>query len=130
MVRKGRFDEIFFVDLPSVEEREVIFRIHVEKRGRKFKNEEYRTLSVSTNGFSGAEIEECVISGLYEAFDNKRELTHKDVLKAIKETKPLSVTMKEDVQKLRDWADGRARKASVSEVDEEDTCKKRAVECN
>ena len=113
LLRKGRFDEIFFVDLPSYSERKEIFKIHLRIRNRIPENFDLELLAKETEGFSGAEIEQAVISGLYDAYyDNKRELTTEDVLKAIKETVPLSITMKEQINYLRQWAQNRARPAS------------------
>lgn len=112
LLRKGRFDEIFFVDLPSQEEREKIFEIHVRKRGRDSTGFDITELAVSTSGFSGAEIENAVISGLYKAFAAGRELAQQDIAEAIIETIPLSKTMAENIEALRRWASSRARSAS------------------
>ncbi len=118
LMRKGRFDEIFFIDLPSTDEREEIFRIHLEKRGRDPENFNLRELAVEAAGFSGSEIEQVVISGLYDAFDEGRELRQDDLMACIKATVPLSSTRKEDIDALREWAHMRARQAS-STVSEE-----------
>lgn len=112
LVRKGRFDEVFFVDLPAPREREEIFRIHLRKRGRTPDEFDIGTLAELARGFSGAEIEEAVISGLYEAFAARRPLETRDMAKAIERTVPLSETMHERVAALRSWAEGRARRAS------------------
>jgi SpoVK/Ycf46/Vps4 family AAA+-type ATPase len=112
LVRKGRFDEVFFVDLPAPREREEIFRIHLKKRGRVPDEFDLPVLSELARGFSGAEIEEAVNSGLYEAFAGKRPLETRDIAKSIERTVPLSETMHERVAGLRSWAEGRARKAS------------------
>jgi SpoVK/Ycf46/Vps4 family AAA+-type ATPase len=112
LVRKGRFDEVFFVDLPAVREREEIFRIHMRKRGRAPEEFDLVSLSELARGFSGAEIEEAVISGLYEAFAAKRPLETRDIAKSIERSVPLSETMHERVAALRSWAEGRARRAS------------------
>jgi SpoVK/Ycf46/Vps4 family AAA+-type ATPase len=112
LVRKGRFDEVFFVDLPAPREREEIFRIHLRKRGRKPDEFDLVTLAELARGFSGAEIEEAVISGLYEAFAARRPLETRDMAKSIERTVPLSETMHERVAALRSWAEGRARRAS------------------
>jgi AAA+ superfamily predicted ATPase len=112
LLRKGRVDEIFFVDLPSDLERREVFRIHVRKRGRdpdQFNLDELARLS---DGFSGAEIEEAIISGLFDAFSKGCDL-NTDILKAgLAETVPLSKTMSEELNRLRNWAQGRARSAS------------------
>lgn len=112
LLRKGRFDEIFFIDLPSREEREEIFRIHLRKRKRDPSEFDLDLLSSVTPGFSGAEIEQVVIEGLYEAFDSGVELTTDHILKAVRATVPLSMTMREKIAYLRDWASTRARPAS------------------
>jgi SpoVK/Ycf46/Vps4 family AAA+-type ATPase len=112
LVRKGRFDEVFFVDLPAPLEREEIFRIHLRKRARNPDEFDLATLAELARGFSGAEIEEAVISGLYEAFAVRRPLETRDIAKSIERTVPLSETMHERVAALRSWAEGRARRAS------------------
>jgi len=112
-MRRGRFDEIFFVDLPTPPERREIFTIHLKKRKRNPEKFDLDQLVAESEGFTGAEIEQAIISALYDAFDdNMRELTTRDILKALKETVPLSVTMREEVEGLRRWAKGRARPAS------------------
>lgn len=112
LLRKGRFDEIFFVDLPSFTERKEIFYIHLKKRGRVPEQFDLDYLAEITEGFSGAEIEQVVISGLYEAFVEGRQLTTEDMVKAIRETVPLSQMMAERISALRAWARYRARFAS------------------
>lgn len=123
LLRKGRFDEIFFVDLPTESEREKIFDVHLKKRvvgsevGKNinvtdaFLNE----LSAMSEGFVGAEIEQVVISALYEAFFHKRDLEVDDLKGAIKNTVPLSITQKEQIKSLRDWANVRAVSATPKE---------------
>ncbi|RME47305.1 MAG: AAA family ATPase [Deltaproteobacteria bacterium] len=112
LLRKGRFDEIFFVDLPNQEEREAIFKVHLRKRGRSPKSFDLPLLAQLTEGFSGAEIEQVVISALYDAFDQGRHLSDFDLVKNIKETIPLSRMMEEQISFLREWAGQRARRAS------------------
>jgi len=113
ILRKGRFDEIFFVDLPTDEERLEIFKIHISKRQRNPENFNLELLVGSSSTFTGAEIEAAIISAMYEAFDdNKREFTTDDILSAIEDTVPLAVTMKEQIDALRSWAYKRARHAS------------------
>jgi SpoVK/Ycf46/Vps4 family AAA+-type ATPase len=107
LLRKGRFDEIFFVDLPGLEARHAILSVHLNKRKRDPKQFDLDTLAQVSEGFSGAEIEQAVISALYDAFSAKRELTTDDILSALKNSPPLSVTMAERVAALRDWAQGR-----------------------
>ncbi|MHB8522697.1 MAG: AAA family ATPase [Limisphaerales bacterium] len=114
LLRKGRMDEIFFVDLPTVEEREEIFRIHIRKRGRDPQQFDLKALAAAGKDLSGAEIEESVISALYDAFYAQRELTTADILSTIRQTVPLAKTMDENLARLRTWADGRARNASVA----------------
>jgi SpoVK/Ycf46/Vps4 family AAA+-type ATPase len=113
LLRKGRFDEIFFVDLPSQEEREEIFAIHLSKRGRDPNAYDLAQLAHESDGFSGAEIEQAIIAGLYEAFDSgERDLTTQDLRDAIATTIPLSRTMREQITALRNWARTHARQAS------------------
>jgi SpoVK/Ycf46/Vps4 family AAA+-type ATPase len=113
-LRKGRFDEIFFVDLPTPEERSEIFRIHIAKRHREIKRFDLDQLAKICEGFSGAEIEQALISAMYEAFAQNREFTQLDIIAAVKSTLPLSKTMSEQVAALRDWARQRARPAASS----------------
>lgn len=113
LLRKGRFDEIFFVDLPGPAEREEILRIHIARRGRQPETFDLKTLAAASIGFSGAEIEESVISALFDAFAEGKDLNTSGILKAIKETVPLSRTMQEEMSHLRMWSEGRARDAST-----------------
>ena len=107
LVRKGRFDEIFFVDLPGPEEREAIFAIHFRKRGQDKAAFDMSRLAAASDSFTGAEIEQAVISGMYAAFADKGVCTTEHILAAITATRPLAVTMRERVDKLRAWAHGR-----------------------
>jgi len=116
-LRKGRFDEIFFVDLPNQEERQEIFRIHIEKRHRDINRFDLEQLAKICDGFSGAEIEQALIAAMYEAFAQSREFTQLDIIAAIKSTLPLSKTMSEQVTALRDWARQRARPAASSSAE-------------
>jgi SpoVK/Ycf46/Vps4 family AAA+-type ATPase len=113
-LRKGRFDEIFFVDLPNAEERQDIFRIHLSKRRREIARFDLEQLANVCDGFSGAEIEQALVAAMYEAFAQDREFTQLDIIAAIKSTLPLSKTMTEQVTALRDWARQRARPAASS----------------
>ncbi len=113
-LRKGRFDEIFFVDLPTPEERQQIFNIHLSKRRRDIARFDIEQLAKVSDGFSGAEIEQALIAAMYEAFAQDREFTQLDIIAAIKATLPLSRTMTEQVTALRDWARQRARPAASS----------------
>ncbi|MCL1864451.1 MAG: AAA family ATPase [Spirochaetes bacterium] len=112
LIRKGRFDEIFYIDLPNKAEREKIFKIHIEKRKRDIKNFNIPLLAEKTSGYSGAEIEQIVISALYDAFDSGIELSDERLLHSISELFPLSQTMSEEINRIRTWAKNRARKAS------------------
>ncbi|MGD1908656.1 MAG: AAA family ATPase [Leptolyngbyaceae cyanobacterium] len=113
-LRKGRFDEIFFVDLPNEEERKEIFDIHLQKRRPDISRFDLEQLTKVCEGFSGAEIEQGLISAMYEAFAQGREFTQLDIIAAIRATLPLSKTMNEQVTALRDWARQRARPAAAS----------------
>jgi len=110
-LRKGRFDEIFFVDLPNSEEREAILAIHLTRRGHDPKQFDLASLAVATEGFSGAEIEQLVVSALYTAFSNNDPLTTGLLLEECKRTRPLSKTRSEHIQFLRRWAKGRTASA-------------------
>ncbi|MCY6491612.1 stress-responsive protein Ycf46 [Leptolyngbya sp. GGD] len=113
-LRKGRFDEIFFVDLPNAEERKEIFRIHLAKRRREIERFDLEQLASVCDGFSGAEIEQALVAAMYEAFAQDREFTQLDIIAASRATMPLSKTMTEQVTALRDWARQRARPAAAS----------------
>jgi len=108
MLRKGRFDEIFFVDLPDSDTRREIFRIHLTIREREAEAFDLDALAVATEGFSGAEIEQVVVSGLYAAFSDGETLDTDLLLREAGMTRPLSLTMGERVAWLRDWARERA----------------------
>ena len=115
LLRKGRFDEIFFVDLPTAAERAEIFAIHLRKRRRHPEAFAVAALVKASEGFSGAEIEAAIVAAMYHAFPADREFTTADVTKALGETVPLSETMEEKVQALRAWARPRARWATAGE---------------
>ncbi|HEY3333090.1 MAG TPA: AAA family ATPase [Capsulimonadaceae bacterium] len=117
LLRKGRFDEIFFVDLPSEHERGEIFSIHLIKRKRDVTKFDLDALAKGTPGFSGAEIEQVIISSMYDAFDEDKDITTEMLIETAKEQVPLSVTMAERISMLRDWAANRARPASSSPVE-------------
>jgi SpoVK/Ycf46/Vps4 family AAA+-type ATPase len=112
MLRKGRFDEIFFVDLPDEQEREQVFAIHLQKRKRPVERFDLKALADVTHGFSGAEIEQVVVGALYVAFDQSRDLQQDDLIAEAKAVVPLSVMMKEEIDELRTWAEMRTRPAS------------------
>jgi len=111
-LRKGRFDEIFFVDLPNREEREEIFKIQLERYGWTADDLHLGDLIQKTESFSGAEIEQVLIAARYQAFGSSELFSQKHMLQAISETVPLSKTMGERIEKLRSWAVHRARPAS------------------
>ena len=115
LLRKGRFDEIFFIDLPAESERREIFQIHLSRRGRDPARFDLDALAQRAEGFSGAELEAAVISGLYEAFGEGTELAQGHLEQAVTESLPLSVTMREDIARLRDWARTRTRPASATQ---------------
>lgn len=104
LVRKGRFDEIFFVDLPSPAARAEIFGIHAKKRGITLGDAEVRALVARSEGFSGAEIEQALVSALYAAHAADQTVTAKHIAAEIEATRPLSVVMAEKIAELRDWA--------------------------
>ena len=124
LLRKGRFDEIFFVDLPDPGERHDIFDIHIRKKDRPVAEFDITRLVASTQGFSGSEIEQVIISAMYDAFDAGADIDTDRLVTAAQEIIPLSYTMKERIDRLREWAKTRARVASVrieeAVVDEED----------
>jgi SpoVK/Ycf46/Vps4 family AAA+-type ATPase len=123
MMRKGRFDEIFFVDLPTHSEREEIIKLHLDRRltdasvRGQFVSDEasLASLAEATEGFVGAELEQVVVSGLFEAFYENRSVSLNDFLKAVSFTVPLSVTQAEQIQHLREWANVRAVAATQEE---------------
>lgn len=114
LLRKGRFDEIFFVDLPQFDERKEIFAIHLSKRKRDPKAFDLDALSQATIGFSGAEIEQVVIAGLFVAFDAQRELVQEDLMGEAAAQVPLSRMMDQEIAELRNWAELRARPSAVN----------------
>jgi ATPase family protein associated with various cellular activities (AAA) len=114
LLRKGRLDEIFFVDLPTRDERVEVFRIHLNKRGRDAAGFQLEALGDGSKDFSGAEIEEAINSALYDAFYARQDITTEHVLTALAQTVPLARTMDEQISRLRSWAEGRARNASLA----------------
>lgn len=115
LLRKGRLDEIFFIDLPAHRERMDIFDIHLRRRGRDPQGFDLETLAKAARNFSGAEIEQAIVAALFDAFDENRDITTEDVKRNIEVTVPISRTMAERIEALRDWADERARPASFAE---------------
>ena len=113
LLRKGRFDEIFFVDLPDPHERLEILEIHMAARQRDPHGYDLTQIVEETERFSGAELEQLIVSGLYTAFADERPLAFEDLLEAAQETVPLAVTMDDHIKSLREWARPRARRAST-----------------
>lgn len=115
MIRKGRFDEVFFVDLPIDDERVEIFSIHLQSRGVDPTDFGLERLTRLTKGWTGAEVEQCVVSAITRAKLEEREVTMEDLLRTAGKIVPLSKTMKEQVDHIRSWARDRAAPASLSE---------------
>jgi SpoVK/Ycf46/Vps4 family AAA+-type ATPase len=113
LLRKGRLDEIFFVDLPSFVERTEILRVHLARRSRNPELFDIHALAGESEEFSGAELEEAINSALFDAFHGNSELSNDHIVNALRETVPLARTMDEQIRRLRHWADGRARRASI-----------------
>jgi len=111
-LRKGRFDEIFFVDLPDEETRAEVFRIHLSNRGHDAATFDLAALAAATEGFSGSEIEQVVVSALYTAFSSKKTLDTAALQAEIAATRPLSVTMVERMDAMREWAKERTVSAN------------------
>ncbi len=112
LLRKGRFDEIFFIDLPASAERREIWSIHLSRRKRDPAKFDLAELAQVSETYSGSEIEQAVISGLHFAFAESVELQQKHLVRAVQETIPLATTMGEDIARQREWAKTRARPAS------------------
>jgi SpoVK/Ycf46/Vps4 family AAA+-type ATPase len=115
MMRKGRFDEIFFVDLPTLPERKEIVSIHLNRRGRDPAHFDLDLLAEKAEGMTGAEIEQAVVSALFDEYDKNGSqgvLATDGVAHSLRETVPLSKTMKEKIAALRTWCKTRARPAS------------------
>jgi SpoVK/Ycf46/Vps4 family AAA+-type ATPase len=111
LLRKGRFDEVFFVDLPDAEARRDILRIHLKRRKLDPAQFDLDALAADAAGFAGAEIEQAIVSSLYEAFAESKPLTSALIAAEIKRTRPLSVVMAERMAALRAWARDRAVRA-------------------
>ena len=111
LLRKGRMDEIFFVDLPDAPTRAEIFRIHLKKRKLDPAKFDLSQLASAAQGFSGAEIEQAIVAAIYEALATKQPLATSHVLGEIAHTQPLSVVMAEQIAGLRQWAGGRTVRA-------------------
>jgi SpoVK/Ycf46/Vps4 family AAA+-type ATPase len=116
LIRKGRFDELFFVDLPNTAERQQIFSIQLQKRKRNPADYDLDSVAMAADGFSGAEIESAVQTALYAAYSRKQQLSTEDLVHALQSTVPLSTTRAEEIAHLRAWAKNRAVWASAPEV--------------
>jgi SpoVK/Ycf46/Vps4 family AAA+-type ATPase len=118
IIRKGRFDEIFFLNLPQKEEREEIFKIHIrEFRPKTWTSFDYSKLAQSSESFSGAEIRQSIIEGMYQAFYEKREFTTKDICIALNDLIPLANLESDQMKRLQNWASsGRIRSASSKDI--------------
>ncbi len=125
LMRKGRFDEIFFIDLPTADERKEIFLIHLAKRKRDPKKFDLDLLAKKSEGFSGAEIEQVVISSLFDAFHLGKQLSTEIIISNLEKSIPLVKTMSEEINALRKWAEGKVRYATPKEKDEEKNAKRR-----
>ncbi len=112
LLRKGRFDEIFFVDLPDKAARLDILRIHLTRRGRPPERFDLDSIAEATQYFSGAELEQVVVAGLFKAFAQSRDLTQGDLMLVAEQTVPLYRTYEEDIKAQREWAATRARAAA------------------
>ncbi len=119
LLRKGRFDEIFFLDLPTAEERQQIFAVHLRKRHRLAEDYDVSKLAAESEGYVGAEIEQAIIDAMYAGFNRGEEFTTEDISRAIRQQVPLSVSQRETIEALRDWLrQGRAQSASFNEIRE------------
>jgi len=114
LIRKGRFYELFFVDLPNQSERKQIFGIQLSKRKRNPADFDIEKIAAAAAGFSGAEIDAAVQSALYAAYSGKQQLTTQNLLDVLSETVPLSTTRAEEIQAQREWARERAVAASAA----------------
>ena len=123
LLRKGRFDEIFFVDLPTTDEREEIVEIHLRRKGRVPEYFDIPKIVAATASFSGSEIEQAIVSALYDVYDEYRgekDIDTESIIHSAQETIPLSYTMKEKIDALREWAKTRARRATEAGGEEEE----------
>jgi SpoVK/Ycf46/Vps4 family AAA+-type ATPase len=116
LIRKGRFDELFFVDLPNQAERKQIFSIQLTKRKRSPAEFDLEKVATAANGYSGAEINAAVQGALYAAYSEKKQVTTQSLIDALAQTVPLSITRAEEIAALREWARTRAVPASARDV--------------
>ena len=117
LLRKGRFDEIFFIDLPTPEERKKITEIHIKKKNRDADQFDFDKITSATQGFSGSEIEQAIVSALYDAFEDSTDIDTDRIVKSCLELIPLAYTMKETIDGMREWSKSRARAASLTTAD-------------
>jgi SpoVK/Ycf46/Vps4 family AAA+-type ATPase len=117
LIRKGRFDELFFVDLPNIDERRAIIKLHLKRRKQDPARFDIETLVTATAGYSGAEIEAAMQSAMYASFADKQPMSTTTLLDELHATVPLSRTRAEDIAELRDWARTRAVPASMKDVE-------------
>ncbi|MEW6156174.1 MAG: AAA family ATPase [Verrucomicrobiota bacterium] len=119
LLRKGRFDEIFFLDLPTAEERQEIFSVHLRKRKRLPQDFDCPRLAAESEGYVGAELEQAIIDAMYVGFNQEREFNTEDIATALRRQVPLSVSARERIEMLRSWLrEGRAQSASFQEIRE------------
>ena len=130
MLRKGRFDDLFFIDLPTAEERAVIWNVHIAKRGREPAAFDIGALVNESAGMSGAEIEAAFIDAMFRAFSADTEVSTIHVSSALADTVPLSKTAADKIEALRAWATGRARNASAQQTKQDDAGRFSGLEIN
>jgi SpoVK/Ycf46/Vps4 family AAA+-type ATPase len=119
VLRKGRFDEVFFLDLPTSDERKEILTVHLRKRNRLPADFDIPALAAASEGYVGAELEQAIFDAMYRAFNERREVTTADVTEALRRQVPLAVSQRETIQALRNWLrEGRAQSASFGEMRE------------
>jgi SpoVK/Ycf46/Vps4 family AAA+-type ATPase len=119
LLRKGRFDEIFFLDLPTKEERVEIFNVHLRKRSRLSQDFDVAVLAGESDGYVGAEIEQAITDAMYVSFSDDREVSTADIFEALTRQVPLSISQRENIESLRNWLrEGRAQSASFKETQE------------
>lgn len=116
LIRKGRFDELFFVDLPNNAERTQIFSIQLAKRKRSPAEFDLDKVTSAANGYSGAEIDAAIQAALHAAYSEKKQLTTQSLIDALAQTVPLSTTRAEEIADLREWARTRAVPASARDA--------------
>jgi ATP-dependent 26S proteasome regulatory subunit len=131
LLRKGRFDEIFFVDLPTAAEREEIIKIHLRRKGRSPEYFDVPKIVAAMSAFSGSEIEQAIVSAMYDVYDEYRgekDIDTESIIQSAQEIIPLSYTMKEKIDALREWAKTRARRASEAASHDDDSSVVRRLE--